>query len=335
MKLRIWSEYLGYEAAMQPRVLALLRAGQLNPIFAVHHEADLDALARLVVAVQQEGLEVGVWPLLSDALGYWPCEQNDDAYFERVHEVLDALSCANAVPDLVAVDLEPPFEQVESWRKFWTSPLVVWRGLRRNLDRARFRESVQRFERGRQRLQSSFPGVKTLAITLPLAAHDLDVKGENLSLWQDVLEAPWSDVAWDYKGIMAYGSMVAGYSGGMISVHDARVIHARLAARLLRGVGRGCAHVSLGITGTGKLGDEPVYEDLGELERDLGVMRAVGVSDVGIFCLEGLLARDDAEHWVRRFVQVQEEVPGDLRMRTYVMRIFAQGVRLGLGMLRR
>lgn len=328
--IRIWSEYLPYVEASSKDVLDLLGAGPLHPIFAVHHDADLDALARLLHVLAPLGLEVGVWPLLTDAQGYWPCEQNAPDYFARVGEILAHLDACSAPLAWLAVDLEPPLHQIHTLRHHTHQPWRLLRTLRANLDATHFEANTLRFQRELDALRVSYPGLRTLAVTLPMAAHDL---GDGVPLWQDAMEAPWSSVSWDRVGVMAYGSMVSGYSRGLLSMHDARAVHVRLATKLHAAMGER-AHVSLGITGTGKLGDEPVYEDYRELAKDVGAMRAVGVEDLALFCLEGLVGREDAGAWVEAVMSAPLlEVPMTGRGR--VVRVAAHGARAVLRRLRR
>ncbi|MBA2661231.1 MAG: hypothetical protein H0U74_02990 [Bradymonadaceae bacterium] len=292
-RFRIWCEHLAYEDARKAEVLDLLCTGPIHPIFAVLHEADLDELAALLRAVQARGLGAGIWPLLPEALGYWPSERNAAAYFERIQELLSQLEARECAPQWIAVDLEPPIDQVSLLlRSSFGLPAAVVQLFLANMDPARFADSSAIFCREIGALNAR--GFETLGVTLPLAAHDLRDGG---TLWQDLLEAPWAAVPWNHAGIMAYGSMIAGYSRGMLSVEDARAIHFRLFEHLVAAFGER-AHASLGVTGTGKLGDEPVYTSAEELAQDVAAARAAGISDIAIFCLEGLIGRPDAGRWI-------------------------------------
>ena len=324
--LRAWSEHLPYEEAMDPGVIRALEQSALHPIFAVHPEADLDRLAELLLALPP-ALSVGLWPLLPDEQGYWPGERNAEAYFARVAEILGFLGARDIAPSWLAVDLEPPLHQVEALRarQGAEAPWALYGALRENLDRERFNESARAYESWRAALYQSHPDLKTLAVTLPMAAHDLS-DGE--PLWQDALEAPWAAPRWDRLGVMAYGSMVAGYSNGWLDYEDARAIHSRLAMRLIAAFGSR-AHVSLGAAGVGKLKDEPVYARREELASDVAAMRAVGVEDLAVFCLEGLLARHDAGAWITALSQAGRcEAP--MTWRASTLRLGAYAARAAL-----
>ena len=136
-------------------------------------------------------------------------------------------------------------------------------------------------------------GVGTLAVTTPPAVADL---GGEL-VWQTALELPWSPLDWERAGFMAYGSLIAGHSGGMLDFRDVRAIHYGFMVRTHRAFGHR-SHVSVGLTGTGVYGDEPVYESADELAADVSAARAAGIDDIAVFCLEGLLGKDQPGEWV-------------------------------------
>lgn len=319
--IRIWSEHLPLKDALSPEVVGLLKRHQVHPIFAAPHDVDDAALGRVLRAYVKAGLEPGIWPLLSDAQGYWPSEDNAQAYFGRVEQLLDSLDAQGVQPAWLAVDLEPPLHQIDALRHAPTPlHLKMRRMMQQNLDAERFARSVQAFEQGIQKVRAR--GVRTLSVTLPLAAHDLR---DGVPLWQDVFETPWADVAWDQAGIMAYGSMVAGYSKGLLSEADARAMHYRLMRHVARAFGSR-AHASIGVTGIGKLGDEPVYTNPESLGLDAAAARAAGIEDIGIFCLEGLLAQPEPEAWLRAVTQAQARVPAQT-IKSVMARLGGWGLR--------
>ena len=319
--IRIWSEHLPLQDAAQPDVVGLLRRHGVHPIFAAPHDVDDAALGRVVRAYRDAGLEPGVWPLLSDAQGYWPSEDNAQVYFQRVEQLLSALEQQGATPAWLAVDLEPPLTQIDVLRHAPT-PLhtKMARMLRQNLDAARFARSVQAFEAGVGQVRAR--GVRTLSVTLPLAAHDLR---DGVPLWQDVFQTPWAGVSWDAAGIMAYGSMVSGYSRGLLSHDDARAMHYRLMRHVARAFGAR-AHASIGVTGVGKLGDEPVYTDPAQLGLDASAARAAGIEDLGIFCLEGVLAQPAPEAWLEAVAHAVARAPAQ-SFKTRCARLMGWGLR--------
>jgi len=299
--IRVWAEHLDYGDAREPEVLDLLAEGGLHPIFAVRPDSDLDELAALLSDLEGSGLEVAIWPLLSEEAGYWPSVGNADRFADRLGGYLDALEERGVAPDCVAFDLEPALEGGDDFAD------SVRRAVRRSasggLSREPFDAAVETYRRLVAGLSGR--GVRTLGVTTEVAVPDL---GSERAVWQRALETPWEPLDWDRAGVMAYGSMLSGYTRGMLSYRDVRALHYELFLRLRRHFGSR-AHVSLGITGTGVFGDEPVYEDPEPLRRDVAAARAAAIEDIAVFCLEGILAQSDRRGWVDAVTEAEPEVP--------------------------
>ncbi len=291
--LRVWCEHLPLVRLREPAVLDLLARYEAHPIVAAKPDIELDALADALSSLTTRGLTPGVWPLLNEDAGYWPSERNFSAWAGWAFDLLDELEQRDARPVWVAVDLEPPIQQVARLlRRPWAIPVAAAALALENMD-------IERFESSRDELRAILStlrdrGHRTLGVTLPLAAHDLR---DGISIWEDMFETPWTGLPWDAAGIMAYGSIIAGASRGAFTPADARAIHQPLLAHIGRELGTR-AHASIGITGAGVFGDEPAYEDPAELARDASAARAAGIEDIAVFCLEGILARPDPEAWL-------------------------------------
>ncbi|MFB6375739.1 MAG: hypothetical protein ABEN55_22110 [Bradymonadaceae bacterium] len=307
MMLRVWCEHLDYADARRPETLDVLEQGALSPLVAVRPDADRVELAELIDAVQDRDLEIGVWPLVAKEIGYWPSVRNASRFADYLFELLGDLDDRGARPDWVAFDFEPPFQPDDTFGASFR------RAFRRALghlvdpepadreptpfDRAlaTFREAVERL---------NDEGIGTLGVATPTVVGDL---GRGLD-WQRSLETPWSPLPWDRAGIMAYGSMIAGYSQGLLDYADARAAHYQFLRRVHGTFGEK-AHVSVGITGTGVYGDEPYYADPEELTRDIAAARAAGVEDIAVFCLEGILQKERPGQWVDAMTEVEPAIP--------------------------
>jgi radical SAM superfamily enzyme len=46
--------------------------------------------------------------------------------------------------------------------------------------------------------------------------------------------------------------------------------------------------ISVGVTNVGKLGNEPYYQDIEEFEKDMGILKEVGIDKVSLFSLDGI-----------------------------------------------
>lgn len=321
--LRVWCEHLPYEELSSVAVLQMLARWQFQPIVAIRPDSDLAAAAKALQAVRSAGLEPAIWPLLDRERGYWPSERNIRPWLEWTAHLLDELEGRSAIPTWVAADLEPPLGQVTRLlRRTLAVPVAAASLAAENMDVERYQRSRLELDEGVRTFQRR--GLKVLGVTLPLAAHDLR---DDIPLWQDMFETPWSEVGWDAAGIMAYGSIIAGASRKLLTVRDVRAAH----QPLLRHIGRRFgtrAHASIGVTGIGVFGDEPSYDDPTELAADAAAARAAGVTDIAVFCLEGILARPHPEPWLRAVAEAPAREP-ESTMRAQALRAAGALARAG------
>lgn len=276
----------------------------MSPVVAVRPKTHRAELLEALECVRDAGLETAVWPLMSLEDGYWPSERNAAAWFAQTYDLLAELERAGATPDWVAVDIEPPYGQASRLlRETLQVPVAALELAAENMDLERFFSSRGVFHDGVAAIRGR--GIRTLGVTSALAAHDLR---DDIPLWQDMLETPWTRIPWDAAGIMAYGSIVAGASRGVLSIEDARAIHQPLLGHLGRRFGAR-AHASLGVTGAGIFGDEPAYSDPEDLSRDVAAALSAGIRDIAIFCLEGILAQGRPEHWLHAVCSAEAREP--------------------------
>ena len=299
--LSIWSEFLPFDALRHPDTISLLLTGDLHPLIAVRPGDDLGELGQTIRTLQSVGRNVGIWPLLSEEQGYWPNERNLTDYAPHVAWILQGLGRVR--PNRCAVDLEPPYAQVQHIMGQRRSLRTLWRMLQDNVDPQAHARNCRDWEAWARGMRAQ--GVNTLAVALPLVAYDLR---DEEPLWQDVLKAPWHGVEWGHVGVMAYGSMVTGMSRGWLGEQDVRAVHFSMIKDVARAY-KERAHVAIGLTGTGKFGDEPVYQEVDGLLKDLGAAYAAGIFDVSIFCLEGLLGRSDGGAWAHALGEARALVP--------------------------
>lgn len=299
--MRVWSEHLDYGDARSPEVRELLTRGALHPIFAVRPDSDLDALAALLRDLEETDLEVAIWPLLTEEEGYWPSVRNAETFADRLGTYREELEERNASPDWVAFDLEPALEGGDGFAD--SVRRAVHRSVSGGLCGEPFDDALAVYRGLVEELHAD--GIGTLGVTSPTAVADL---GARKAVWQRSLETPWEPLPWDRVGVMAYGSMISGYTNGLLRYRDVRALHYEMFLRMRRHFGNR-THASLGITGTGVFGDEPVYERPEELRRDVSAARAAAVEDIAIFCLEGMLEKAEPGAWVDAITEAEPEIP--------------------------
>ena len=305
--LRVCVEFLPPRDLARADVVRLLLQRNIAPMLALRpSENEGEALAALK-PYADAGLAACAWPLLDDAAGYWPSTGNVALFAERVHALLDAAARDGVRLPWMAVDLEPPLAAVERVRA--GAPLSCAADL---VTHARSADGRDRFTAAEQAYAALHKemlrrNTRAVAIAWPPAAADFSAHGAPTDGMQRLCAAPLR-CGWDRVAVMVYGSMIAGYSKGALSVADARWYGYRALTRLVSAIGQR-AGAYVGIVGHGKLGDEPHYDDPAELGRDVAAARAAGVGEIGLFCLEGVLGSRNPEAWLDALVDGARQAP--------------------------
>jgi hypothetical protein len=105
---------------------------------------------------------------------------------------------------------------------------------------------------------------------------------------------------------MWYVSMLTGYSRGFIPYGVARWHLFRDAQTVVGHLGIERASVSLGVTWTGVLGDEPYYKEPEHMRPDVEAAKAAGIKHIWIYNLEGILKAPRPADW---FEMIQNARP--------------------------
>ncbi|WP_428264965.1 hypothetical protein [Haliangium sp.] len=281
----IWSEYVPYENVRAPRVVRALAEREVVPIVALapHTAAEASAVVR---AYRDAEARVGLWPLLDDRAGRWASAANAAWFCDHVRGLVDALAAEDALPDHLAIDLEPPIERMRKLVRGRWSPPPPGRGP----DAAgHFRALVEHLDG---------LGMEVFAAVVPpVLVGSLDARRG----WQRFLETPVDAIPFARVSTMAYTTLLEGYARGLVRRADARALLAGL-TREARGHLGERASVSIGAVGTGALGDEKTYRSVAELAEDVAIVRAAGVDDIALFNLDGALARPPLEAWLDALV---------------------------------
>ncbi|MBI4817383.1 MAG: hypothetical protein HY791_14070 [Deltaproteobacteria bacterium] len=300
---RIWVEFLPPEELRRPSTLELLATYQLQPLVAVTPERSTDALGSALASLSKRGLTFGLWPLFSDAEGYWLNEANAARFTERVEGALAVAREAKATPTTVAFDLEPPLEVT---RQLLEGPSVSL--VRRRAAQVRLpshREARARAETSLDRVRADLRGrFECLAAVPPPIALELGTKSH---LIQRMLGTETERFDFDRVSAMAYTSLIAqalpvgGKAGPRWLLHET--------ARALVAWRPNAASLSLGLVGTGKLGTEPTLDSPDELRADVAAALAAGVYDLALFSLEGVLGSANPEAWLDAFTSTVARAP--------------------------
>lgn len=283
--LRIYSETLPYDELVRPRTIELLRRHRLELVLAVR-PWQLGELPRVARALGD--VPLSVWPMLSDEMGRWASAKNAEKFAAFVRNVCDVHE-----PGEILVDLEPPFSDARVLSN------ALPRGIARIAGRGAItQESFAEAEAvlGALVAELRARGIATSAAVWPLVA--LDPPGAHA--WQALLGTPVDALAPDRVSVMMYTSILEGWSRGALRRRDTTELLEGATSRVLRRWGaRG--GISLGCVGTGAFEDEPVYRSPDELAEDAAIARAAGCTDLSLFDLGGVLAREEPEAWLDAF----------------------------------
>lgn len=275
----LWSEEVPYDRLADRQLLAELARRGVNLCVAVTPERAAGA-PEVVRACRDAGVAVALWPMLADVDGRWASAANGLRFRSFAGALLARLRGAGALPDELAVDLEPPIGRVRRLLRGDPRPLA---------DRERGPLEPFRSLLG----ELAELGVRPIAAAVPMVA----VGSRSGPGWERLLGTSVAGLHFDRVSVMAYTSLFEGYSRGFFSRDDSRALLSHLARGAARRFGQR-ASISLGCVGAGALGDERIYRTPAELADDVGIAQAAGIDDLALFDLGGLLARAPLGPWL-------------------------------------
>ncbi|MDD5448563.1 MAG: hypothetical protein PHO53_05300 [Actinomycetota bacterium] len=302
--MRFWAENISPDDVVR-HALPLLEESGAGVAFALFPSSLNEVNARAFRKLKDAGIELTFWVLLSKEDGYFPGEKNVDVFLGLCKKVFQWAEQEGVLPDFLAIDEESPLEQAEKLlgAPIWLKPGVALKIALGNLCRENFD-----YAKGRFSILNSLArdrGVKTLGTCIPVVLIEEIQGGEFV---QDLFETPVLGVDWDIISPMIYTSMLIGMSAGLISRKDASWLLYRL-SKWLDASRPHAAGVSLGVTGTGVLGNEPAFSSPLELVSDVETALSAGIRDITIYSLEGIISRGEPEIWFKALENVEPRVP--------------------------
>jgi hypothetical protein len=287
---RVWCETLPLDRLESRDVLALLRRYDLEVLLAVTPETRSGA-ARAFRALEDHGVHAALWPMIGDEDGRWASATTLAAYTAYVDAVTLGLEREGVRPREIAFDLEPPFLAAKA-----ASHGAIAGPVRTAMRlRGAYADAHVSLARTVDRLGAALE-ISCAAVPLVL----LDGDDRRAPLYQSLLGTPVDGVAFGAVSIMAYTSMLEGWSRGLLDRRASLGVLGEC-ARLAKARYGPRASLSLGTVGTGAFHDEPTYRDPRELAEDVAVARAFGVDDLTLFDLGGVVRRAPAEAWLDAF----------------------------------
>ncbi len=305
MKLRVWAEYISPSEACKDSIVNLLKEYNVNLCISLPYNNLSKELSDFLILYNKENIEITLWPLLEDKLGYWPSEKNADQFISYIKELIDWSNQERVKFQNIAVDLELPYTQVQKINnspalKKLTSILNIYK---ENKNKKIFIQSSEKYRHLLKMLHKN--NIKTITAAIAEISEDIVLDEEKL---QDILETPVTTVNWDLLSFMMYNSMLVGYSKGMISQKDAVWLLYSRCKDLNKKLGSR-AGLSVGVTYIGKLGNEPYYKSPNEMKPDISAAKAAGISDIAIYNLEGVLKYKHPSEWFKMVLTEKAKIP--------------------------
>jgi len=280
VRRRVWCETVPYDELVRSEVVELLARRDVDLLLAVR-PWQLAEVADVVRRFHDRGVFVAVWPMLADTEGRWVSADSAAAFIDFADAVLAAVPFA----DELVLDLEPPKATLARWKNWRPTWRQTPRPSRYNEARDSLAEATARWRLGR----------RVTTALLPLLA--LELRGQWL---QRAAGTPATMLHVDHHSVMAYTSLIEGWSRGLINRRRAETVLAGC-ARLTKLRFGAAAGLSLGAVGVGAFEDEPCYRDPRELARDVAIATAAGITELSLFDLGGVLRRGPAEAWLEAF----------------------------------
>ena len=281
-------------------ILPLMKKYGIGIGYATQRKNYNEKLVKIIRFFNENNLFFVIWPLLPDEYGYWISTYNAKYFLKEWQTIIDWLQSNDVIVDGLLVDLEPPIWLMKGIKLSLSGLPSFYRAVIKKLG------SIKKvYENG----LSYFGEVLDLAheYNVQVVAPCLDTLFEFEDFFREKIEmffgSPIFDIKWDMIAPMIYNSMGAGYYKIPIEILRYREY---VIAKKIRKIFGDRAGIGIGVIWTGKLGDEPVYTDPEELKRDAEIAKAAGIKNIGVFCLEGVIFRNNDERW---FAAVTEAKP--------------------------
>lgn len=287
---RIWCEFRSPEELCAPFVAKTLAHYGVALNYKVEYGRIDENLFAMLRHFNGEGVPVSLWLTLPDEQGYWINERNCVEFQLYVEDVLERLAKEHLKIRGICVDMEPPLAMVRAvtgefglFRK-WLNMLKL---VTINMNPIRYRRSEEVFKAVAHSL--SVHGLEGMGVGMHEVIADLNRKYP----WaQNAAETPILDVPWTLHNFMFYATMLRQWRKGPGDPAEAvnRTIREEI-QQLQKRFGDRLA-ISVGVTNVGKMGNEAHYESAEEMRPDLELVKSLGIKDLSLFGLDGLMEEE-------------------------------------------
>jgi hypothetical protein len=284
MDTRIWCEFTPPEEVCRKHILDALKKYNVTLNYKLEYRHDTPEFYDMIRSYNDHDVPVSIWATLSDEMGYWINERNAVHFDAYVRELVEKLESKKLKVKGLCIDLESPLQDIKnlSEPKNVFSPLKTYmKMLTSNLDKKRFNEARRVFAETAHYLRSK--GLESYAACIRHCYYDIRFNSE---LMQNALEIPVFDVDWDKYNLMYYATMIRNEMKKIKKVDVDYLIYHQVSH--LKEVLKDKLAISVGVTNIGKLGNEPYYDDIKVFEKDMGILKGIGIDSISLFSLDGI-----------------------------------------------
>lgn len=297
-RMTVWAEFVTRDQA--PGLAAFAAANGLNLNLAVMEDLhDRDYVGAFCVEAEVNDVALTLWPLLSEAKGYWPNQANVEDFAAYVWTLVDWARDLCPRLEGIVIDLEMPIDRAREMERMFNeggsvNDIVVF--LINGIDEEAFETARERFADLVDDLQAD--GYRVTASTLPMVVDDYDDGDESIAmaLWTPVEGIDWNGISFQIYRSLFDGVFSAGlddptvpFTSGLITSYS-RSILTYFPER---------GGIDLGTTGQG-IGTATPLASADELQSDIAAALAEGIPQgrINIYSLEGVMEQTDATDWV-------------------------------------
>jgi len=236
------------------------------------------------------GVEVRLWPMLTQSEGLWPNEDNVDLFSQEVNNLISWLSSNNIKQGWLIFDMESPYALTMSMTTSAQTGGVtsVINLLTAYVDPSTYSYAFQRFSDVIQSLHQK--GWKVECVTYPLVLDDLVVGKQNIQM---LFHIPVTGLPWDQISFMVYQSSFR----SLLGKYYGSSIIASYSKDAYRFYGNN-AVVALGVIGNDPLSGEQGYTDTTELFDDISAALGEGIRHIEIYSLSEILVQQNPKSWL-------------------------------------
>lgn len=285
METRIWCEFRTPGEVCKEHIINAFREYNVILNYKLEYGHDDKDFYDMIGLYNDKAVPVSIWATLSDEMGYWINEKNAKHFDRYVRELVEKLEQKDLRIKGICIDLESPLEDIRNLAEPASiiSPVRTYaKMLTSNLNKQRFNEARKVFADTAGFLHSK--GLEGYATCIRHCYYDIRFKSE---LMQNALEIPVFDVEWDRYNLMYYATMIRNEMKKIKRVNVDYLIYHQVSH--LKEILKDKLAISVGVTNVGKLGNEPYYRDIAEFEKDIGILKEIGIDRFSLFSLDGIM----------------------------------------------